>query len=79
MKKVIFLLMLPVMAFGRNTSKYEDAWKKYVSQKVDSLCKLPGSSVIDTKKETTVIYYVNGKRQVQTFSKPVMILKNKSK
>ena len=79
MKKVIFLLLLPIIAFATDNSKYEDAWKKYVSQKVDSLSKLPGSSVNDTKKETTVIYFVNGKRQVQTFSKPVMILKNKSK
>lgn len=69
--------MLPTMAFATDNSKYEDAWNKYVSQKVDSLSKLPGSSVINTKKETTVIYYVNGKKQTQTFNKPVIVLKSK--
>ena len=76
MKKILFLLLLPTMAFADN-SKYEDAWNKYVSHKVDSLGKLPGSTVVDSKKETVVVYFVNGKRQTQTFSKPVIVLKSK--
>ena len=65
------------MAFAKNNSKYEDAWNKYVSHQVDSLAKLPGSTVVDSKKETVVVYYVNGKKQTQTFSKPVIVLKSK--
>ena len=79
MKKILFLLLLPIVANATDNSKYEEAWNKYVKNKVDSLGKLPGSAVIDSKKETTVVYYVNGKRQIQTFSKPVIVLKNKSK
>lgn len=77
MKKILFLLIMPTMAFATDNSKYEDAWNKYVSHKVDSLGKLPGSAVIDSKRETVVIYYVNGKKQTQTFSKPVIVLKSK--
>lgn len=74
MKKILFLLLPPTMAFAKNNSKYEDDWNKYVSHKVDSLSKLPGTKVVDNSKETTITYYVNGKQQSETFTKPVLVL-----